>query len=129
MTIHVRQAGFRVNVEPDGHLSQFSLECAVEDGLKEIIQLAIGGCFLGFHRKDLDDAGSELLSVNVNHFRLSKLVVTFLALENNCFTSVGLCSCSSLSPRCFLSSLENNCEGMGMLATSVLCAYFPSMDW
>ena len=30
MTINVRQTGFRVNVEPEGHLSQFSLECAVE---------------------------------------------------------------------------------------------------
>ena len=63
MTINVRQAGFWINVEPDGHLTQLSLERAVEHGLKQIVHLAAGGGLLSFriHYSNRRDAGGEVV--------------------------------------------------------------------
>jgi hypothetical protein len=61
MTVNVRQAGFRVVIEPDVHLSQFSLKRTVKEGLKEIVETAAGGALLEFHRPNLGDAGGEFI--------------------------------------------------------------------
>ena len=61
MTINVRQAGFWINVVPDGHLSQLCVERAVEHRVKEVVQPAAGGGLPGFHRPDLGDVNGKFV--------------------------------------------------------------------